>query len=91
MEINPIARELTSLDENQSFTKSTHVVFNHEPKFSSPTDREATMESVTESLVIDDRSRLSPAELVENRLTRMLRDASVPVSQMQARNLLRRR
>jgi len=91
MEINPIARELTNIDGNQSFTRSTHVVFSRDPKFSPPADREEAMECVEESLVIDDRSTLSPAEHVENRLTRMLRDASVPVSQMQARNLLRRR
>lgn len=42
-------------------------------------------------LVIDDRSTLSPAQAVENRLSRILSDASLPVSHLQMRGLLRRR
>jgi len=44
-----------------------------------------------ESLVVDARSALSPAQMVENKLTRILRDASLPVSHLQMRGLLRNR
>jgi len=44
-----------------------------------------------ETLVIDDRSSLSPAQMVETKLSRMLRETSLPVSHLQMRGLLRRR
>lgn len=44
-----------------------------------------------ESLVVDDRSGMSPAELVENKLSRMLKDGSMPISHLQMRRLLRAR
>lgn len=44
-----------------------------------------------ESLVVDDRSGMSPAEMVENKLSRMLRDGSMPVSHLQMRRLLKAR
>ena len=44
-----------------------------------------------ESLIIDDRSAVSPAQMVENKLSRMLKDASMPVSHLQMRGLLRSR
>jgi len=47
--------------------------------------------AVEEGFVIDDRSSLSAAQVVENKLTRLLKDASLPVSHLQTRNLLRSR
>jgi len=44
-----------------------------------------------ETLVVDDRSAVSPAQMVENKLTRMLKEASLPVSHLQMRGLLRKR
>lgn len=44
-----------------------------------------------ESLVIDDRCDLSPAALVESKLSRMLGGAMLPVSHLQTRGLLRQR
>ena len=44
-----------------------------------------------ESLIVDDRSGLSPAEAVENRLSRLLSDSSLPVSHLQMRGLVRNR
>jgi len=46
---------------------------------------------VTEEEVIDDRSAMSAAQMVENKLSRILKDASLPVSHLQMRNLLRSR
>jgi hypothetical protein len=42
-----------------------------------------------EEVVVDDRARLRPAQLVENKLTRMLQVTSLPVSHLQIRGLLR--
>src|SRR4051794_38182050 len=44
-----------------------------------------------EVLIVDDRSAMSAAQMVENKLTRILKDASLPVSHLQMRNLLRSR
>jgi len=44
-----------------------------------------------DTLVIDDRSTLSPAQAVENRLSRILSDTSLPISHLQMRGLLRSR
>jgi len=44
-----------------------------------------------ESLVIDDRFGLSPAQIVESKLSYKLQETSLPVSHLQTRNLLRRR
>ncbi|WP_165228401.1 hypothetical protein [Aquisphaera insulae] len=44
-----------------------------------------------EALVVDERSSLRPAQVVETKLTRVLRDASLPISHLQMRGLLRSR
>jgi hypothetical protein len=44
-----------------------------------------------EALVVDERSQVSPAQAVESKLTRMLKNASLPVSHLQMRGLLRSR
>jgi len=44
-----------------------------------------------ETLVVDDRSGLSPAEVVESKLSRKLEQTLLPVSHLQARGLIRRR
>ena len=44
-----------------------------------------------EVLVIDDRAALRPAQVVESKLTRLLQEASLPVSHLQMRGLLRAR
>jgi hypothetical protein len=44
-----------------------------------------------EALIVDERTRLRPAQVVECKLTRMLKDASLPVSHLQMRGLLRSR
>jgi hypothetical protein len=41
-----------------------------------------------ESLVIDERSDMSPAQMVEDKLARMLKDGSMPISCLQMRKLL---
>jgi hypothetical protein len=48
-------------------------------------------EAMEEELVVDDRSSISPAQLVEDKLTRILKDSSLPVSHLQMRGLLRSR
>jgi hypothetical protein len=44
-----------------------------------------------EVLVVDDRAALRPAQIVETKLTRLLQEASLPVSHLQMRSLLRTR
>ncbi len=44
-----------------------------------------------ESLIVDDRSTLRPAQAVENRLSRLLEDAVMPISHLQTRGMLRSR
>jgi hypothetical protein len=44
-----------------------------------------------EGLVIDDRASLRPAQVVENKLTRMLQETSLPISHLQMREILRGR
>jgi hypothetical protein len=44
-----------------------------------------------EALIVDERTELRPAQVVESKLTRMLQNASVPVSHLQMRGLLRAR
>lgn len=44
-----------------------------------------------EVLVVDDRAALRPAQVVETKLTRLLQEASLPVSHLQMRSLLRAR
>ena len=44
-----------------------------------------------EVLVVDDRADLRPAQVVESKLTRLLQEATVPVSQLQMRGLLKAR
>ena len=44
-----------------------------------------------ESLVIDDRSQISPAQMVENKLVNRLKELSMPVSHLQMRGLVRKR
>jgi hypothetical protein len=44
-----------------------------------------------ENLIVDDRAALRPAEVVESKLTRLLQEASLPVSHLQMRGLLRTR
>jgi hypothetical protein len=46
---------------------------------------------IEEVLIVDDRSGLSPAQEVENKLTRLLKEAPLPVSHLQMRGLLRSR
>ncbi len=44
-----------------------------------------------EALVVDDRAALRPAQVVENKLTRMLQEVALPVSHLQMRGILRDR
>jgi hypothetical protein len=46
---------------------------------------------VEEVLVVDDRFSLSPAQVVENRLSGMLRESTLPISHLQTRGILRAR
>lgn len=44
-----------------------------------------------EVLVVDERCEVRPAQAVESKLTRLLKDASLPVSHLQMRGMLRPR
>jgi hypothetical protein len=50
-----------------------------------------SLPSHEEVLVVDDRAALRPAQVVESKLTRLLQEASLPVSHLQMRGLLRAR
>ena len=54
-------------------------------------DTMTTASATEESLVVDDRSALRPAQAVEHKLSRMLLGGSVPVSHLQSRSILRAR
>ena len=60
----------------------------HAPEQVGRPDSRAAEEEV---FIVDDRSAMSAAQMVENKLTRILKDASLPVSHLQMRNLLRSR
>ncbi len=53
-------------------------------------DREIVVEAEDE-LIVDVRCSLRPAQLVEDKLARILKDSMVPVSHLQLRSLLRAR
>ena len=55
-----------------------------------PIDR-LTTSPCEEALVVDERSALRPAQIVETKLTRMIKNASLPVSHLQMRALLHNR
>jgi hypothetical protein len=44
-----------------------------------------------EVLIVDDRAALRPAQIVESKLARLLQEATLPVSHLQMRGLLRTR
>ncbi len=44
-----------------------------------------------EALVVDERSEVRPAQVVESKLARLLKDASLPVSHLQMKALLQKR
>src|SRR4051794_37390239 len=44
-----------------------------------------------ESVVIDDRSHLTPAQMVETKLMHRLRESSLPVSHLHVRGMVRNR
>lgn len=44
-----------------------------------------------EILVVDDRAQVRPAEMVDNKLVRILKEASLPVSQTRLKSLILRR
>jgi hypothetical protein len=44
-----------------------------------------------EVIVVDDRAHLRPAQIVESKLTRLLQEATVAVSHLQMRGLLKAR
>jgi hypothetical protein len=50
-----------------------------------------SLSSHEEVLVVDDRAALRPAQIVESKLTRLLQEASLPVSHLQMRSMLRTR
>jgi hypothetical protein len=51
----------------------------------------SSLGSRDEALIVDERLGLRPAQVVESKLTRLLQDASLPVSHLQMRGLLRTR
>jgi hypothetical protein len=53
--------------------------------------RTSTAACAEESLVIDDRCDLSPAQMVETKLTRVLGGSTLPVSHLQMRGMLKNR
>lgn len=56
-----------------------------------PALRSLLVEVPDEAMVIDERSDLTPAQMVESKLMVRLRESSLPVSHLQMRGLLRYR
>lgn len=51
----------------------------------------STARMAEEELIVDNRSGISPAEMVESKLSQRLGNSSLPVSHLQTRGLLRAR
>jgi hypothetical protein len=65
-----------------------------EPRLPEVVDRFAStpLQAANDEVVfIDERSELKPSQAVENRLVALLREASLPVSHLQMRGLIRGR
>jgi hypothetical protein len=65
-----------------------------EPRLPEVVDRFAStpLQSANDEVVfVDERSELKPSQAVENRLVALLREASLPVSHLQMRGLIRGR
>jgi hypothetical protein len=58
---------------------------------SRPSAARFAVSGTEESLVVDDRSHLTPAQIVETKLLSRLRESSLPVSHLQMRGLVRAR
>ncbi len=54
-------------------------------------DMRSTASGPEESMVVDDRCELRPAQLVETKLTRVLGGSTLPVSHLQMRGMLKQR
>ena len=54
-------------------------------------EKPATPATPEESLVVDDRFGVSPAQMVESKLSMILKEATLPVSHLQMRTMLRSR
>ena len=88
------------MSENPKATLPVRINFSARPLGGVDTDRIRTPEhggrmdapaAEEEVFIVDVRSAMSAAQMVENKLTRILKDASLPVSHLQMRNLLRSR
>lgn len=65
-------------------------MFVHSPTIPRRPDSDASSPT-DEELIVDGRCGISPAQMVEDKLTRILKDSSLPVSHLQMRGLLRSR
>lgn len=91
MESNTISNAPTMIGRTDAFVKTTEVLVHRHTLSPEHAGSDRAHESDDECLVVDSRWELSPAEVVENKLARKLRDATIPVSHMQSRCLLRER
>jgi hypothetical protein len=62
-----------------------------DPNADQPLSDRCVANQADESIVIDDRSALTPAQAVENKLMALLKEASLPVSHLQLRGMVRYR
>jgi hypothetical protein len=70
-----------------------HVIGGRNERPTSRLEKSESMLPVSheEVLIVDDRAGLRPAQVVETKLTRLLQEASLPVSHLQMRGILRTR
>jgi len=98
MEAIPMAKSELPMTSPSGFAAAKahlHVAFQRDGRLAKTGENGMSllpaMEVEEESLVIDDRSGVSPAQMVESKLSRKLQATSLPVSHLQMRVLLRSR
>ncbi len=95
MRDEPLMKTTVSAIEGSRFASaslSSENIVNSQPAPSArPLPSRFTSSVPEESLVVDDRSHLTPAQMVETKLINRLKESSLPVSHLQMRGLVRNR
>jgi hypothetical protein len=95
MKDDPLMKTTVSSIDGTRFTSAqatSEPVLNGLPgPVSRPLASRFAVSQPEESLVVDDRSNLTPAQMVETKLISRLKDSSLPVSHLQMRGLVKAR
>ncbi len=95
MRDEPLMKTTVSAIEGSRFASASLAPENNVNTLSAPVSRALPSRFAAslpeESLVVDDRSHLTPAQMVESKLISRLKESSLPVSHLQMRGLVRNR